>query len=113
MKANFGLKKLSLPAKLTLGFFLVGVLTISMTAVSMFLISRNNLHGEIRKQLQNYVQLAALHPALALRAEPLGKAEFLQDRRVELVRQRVDVVAELHEPLTHGSQRACLDLVGS
>ena len=60
MKANFSLNKLSLPAKLTLGFFLVGVLTISMTAVSMFLISRNNLHGEIRKQLQNYVQLAAL-----------------------------------------------------
>lgn len=54
------MKKLSLPAKLTIGFLLVGLLTLTITAGSMFWISRSNLRAQIREQLKNYISLASL-----------------------------------------------------
>ena len=41
----------------------------------------------------------------AFRPERLGQAELLQDRRVQLVRQGVDVLAEAYEPLANRPHR--------
>ena len=55
----------------------------------------------------------ALAPApLAFRPERLGQAELLQDRRVELVGEGVDVLAEAHEALADRPQRLRLRAAG-
>lgn len=56
---NIYLNRLSLSAKLTLSFVVIGVLIISLTAGSMFLISKSNLRSQVREHLQDYARLAA------------------------------------------------------
>ena len=55
--------------------------------------------GGQRVEVHREVDPALAAAPFAFRPERLGQAELLQDRRVQLVRQGVDVLAEAHEPL--------------
>ncbi len=63
--------------------------------------------------LQREFERAPAALPFALRPQRLGEAELVQDRRVQLVGQGVDVLAEAHEPLAKRSHRLCLRSVGS
>ena len=58
---------------------------------------RTDVHREIELGLGD---LVARTPS-----QRLGQAELLEDRRVQLVREGVDVLAEAHEPLADGLHR--------
>ena len=51
------------------------------------------------------VEPALAAPPFAFRPQRLGQAELLEDRRVQLVGQGVDVLAEAHEPLADRPHR--------
>ena len=55
-----------------------------------------------RAEVRGDVELAPARPPSALRAQRLGESQLLQDRGVQLVGQRVDVLAQAHQPFADG-----------
>ena len=67
--------------------------------------------GGQRLEVHREVEPALATAPFAFRAQRLDQAELLQDRRVQLVRQGVDVLAEAHEARADLLHRLCLRLV--
>ena len=61
--------------------------------------------GGQRVELHRELEPRPAPEPFAFRPQRLGQAELLEDRRVQLVRQGVDVLAEAHEPLAHRPHR--------
>jgi hypothetical protein len=67
--------------------------------------------GRQRIEVRRQVEPALANPPFAFRPERLGQAELPQDRGVQLVRQRVDVLAEANERRAYRLHRSGLRAV--